>query len=581
MTNRTTPGSPSIEPPTEPRDYVAMALAYARAAVAGEIVVCKWVRLACRRQLDDLIAEATGRFPYRFDRAKAARVCAFVERLPHIKGELAKRRELIRLEPWQCFILTTCFGWLRDNGTRRFWRAYNEVARKNAKSTLSSGVGLYMMAADGEEGAEIYALAKKLEQAGIVFRDAQAMVRKSPGLQRRFGIEPTANAIVRMATSSKFEALPGKPGDGQNPSCAIVDEYHEHATSEAYDAMETGMGARSQPLMWVITTAGFNRAGPCFALRIYAQKVLDGRIEDDSLFAIIFTLDDEDDWTDPAVWAKANPNLGISVDAEKLGEQCRAAQHDATKQVTFKTKRLNIWVNAGTTWMDMRDWDAAADPSLAWDGLRGRRAWVGLDLASKEDVAALLVMVELGADGPGRYAVFGRYYLPREPVEAGAHSTHAHYAKWDEEGWLTLTSGNIIDFGVIKRDLLEVCAFLDVQSVGYDPHQATQFATECLEEGLPMVEVRQAILILSEPMKQVRADVKAGHLRHTGDPVLGWMMSNVVAYVDNKENIYPRKHVPENKIDGVVALIIARARAMAVELKEVPATAASIFGGLA
>lgn len=298
MTNRKTHGTTSETPGN--RDYVRIATDYCKGVVSGKIVAGELIRLACQRQLDDLERAKTDKlWGYRFDKAAANRVCRFVERLPHIKGELAKRRELIRLEPWQCWILTTVFGWVRiKDGTRRFRRTYKEIARKNAKSTLSSGVGLYMEAADGEEGAEVYALATTRQQAGIVWRDAAAMVRKSPGLARRFGIEAGALAIAIASSSATFQPLPGDPGDGTNPHCAIVDEYHEHKSPTAYDAMYSGMGARAQPLMWVITTAGYNRAGPCYQLRVYATKVLKGTVSDDSLFAAIYTLDDADDWTE-------------------------------------------------------------------------------------------------------------------------------------------------------------------------------------------------------------------------------------------------------------------------------------------
>jgi len=497
----------------------------------------------------------------RFSREAASRVCRFIERLPHIKGELAKQRALIRLEPWQCFILTTAFGWLRADGTRRFRRAYDEVARKNGKSSLSSGVALYMLIADREEGAEVYALATTRDQAGIVWKDAAAMVKKSPGLQRRFGVEVGAQAVTVLPRNATFRSMPGDPGDGTNPHCAVVDEYHEHKTATAYDAMYGGMGARSQPLMWVITTAGHDRSGPCYQLREYAKKVLAGVVSDDAFFAAIYTLDDKDDWTEPKNWQKANPNLGVSVSYDSIAEACREAQHSTSKQTTFKTKRLNIWVNAGEAWMNMLEWERNADPALSIEQFYGRRAWVSLDLASKIDVAAMEILVEDGDN----FIRFGKYYLPEDTVQQNAHSTHAHYAGWAEDGWLTLTPGNIIDYAFIRQDLNELCSLFEVAAVGYDPFQATQFATEMLEAGAPMVELRQTVQNMSAPMKEVEALTKAGRLKHNGDPVMTWMMSNVVAHVDAKDNIYPRKAVPENKIDGPVALIMAVGRAMVKE----------------
>ena len=489
-----------------------------------------------------------------------------MERLPHVKGELAKHRELIRLEPWQCFALVAPFGWLRRDGTRRFRRVYLEVARKNAKSTLSSAVGLYALAGDDEEGAEVYALATTKDQAGIVWNDAAAMARRSPGLCRRFGLEVGAAAITRTATNAMFRPLPGDPGDGTNPHFAIVDEYHEHQTQTAYEAMASGMGARMQPMMWTVTTAGYNRKGPCYQLREYADKVLRGVVKDDYLFALVYTLDATDDWTNPKAWVKANPNIGVSVSYDSLVEACHEAQHSPTKQTAVKTKRLNLWVNAGNAWMNMLEWDRNADPTLLLDSFNGRRAWLALDLASKVDIAALEILIE---DAPGKLVRFGRYYLPHDRVEAEAHSTLAHFAGWALDGWVTLTSGNVIDFSVIKATVVELCSRLDVQAVAFDPFQATQFAAELQAQGVPMVEVRQIVANMSEPMKQVEADTRAGVLRHDGDPVMAWMMGNVIARTDEKDNIYPRKAVSQNKIDGPVALIMARGRAM-VPTEEIP-----------
>lgn len=494
----------------------------------------------------------------RFDKQAAGRACRFIEALPHIKGECAKRRELIRLEPWQCWIVTTVFGWMRRDGTRRYRRGYVEVARKNGKSSLSSGIGLYMMAADGEEGAEVYALATTRDQAGIVWSDAAAMVRRSPALQERLGVEAGAAAISRIATASSFQPLPGDPGDGQNPHCAIVDEYHEHKADRAYEAMYQGMGARSQPLMWVITTAGYDRAGPCYREREYARKVLAGQQIDDSLFAAIYAPDKGDAWDDERTWPKANPNLGVSVSLEQLREACNAAQHSAAKQVTFKTKRLNVWVGAGDAYFNLAQWDACAAPGLALENLHGRRAYLALDLASRVDLCALMAIVELDSG----WAVFGRYYLPAATVEANAHGSHAHLADWAADGWITLTEGASTDFSVIRADVIELCSVLEVVDVGFDPFQATQLAGELLREGVPMVELRQTVANLSAPMKEIEGRIADAKVCHNGDPVLAWAMGNVIAYRDAKDNVYPRKAVPENKIDPAVALIMAANRAM-------------------
>ena len=543
---------------TGERDYTRIANGYSRDIISGKILSGELIRAACVRHRDDMAVSKTDKnYLYAYDAKLADRACRFIERLPHIKGELAKRS--IVLEPWQCWIVCTFFGWVRKSGgKRRFRRAYVEVARKNGKSSLSSAIALYCLAADGEEGAEVYAVAVSRDQAGIVFKDAQAMVRLSPGLRRHLGVESLAAAITVSKKNSTFRSLPGDPGDGTNPHCAIVDEYHEHKSSAAYDAMYGGMGARSQPIMWVITTAGTNRSGACYQLREYAKKVLTGVAVDESLFAAIYTLDAGDDWTDSRTWIKANPNLGVSVDLGQMREACGEARHSTRKQGTFKTKRLNIWLGAGDAWMNMLEWDRNADKTLQLENYYSRPIFIGLDLASKIDIAAMEILIP---DGDG-YVRFGKYYMPEDTVRNGAEKTHAQYAAWELDGWVTLTPGNIIDFALIKEDIEFLCSNFQVECIGYDPFQATQLATELLKNGVPMVEVRQNVQTFSAPMKEVEALVKSGRLRHGGDPVMTWMMSNVVAHTDNKDNIYPRKAVAENKIDGAIALIMATAMAM-------------------
>lgn len=547
--------------------YATVARQYAEAVVAGDIPACRWVQLACQRQLDDLARFKGKGSPYRFnpkltDRtgktfSPADNLCAFIERLPHVKGPLAGMP--ITLEPWQVFILSTVYGWVKPDGTRRFRRAYIEVPRGNAKSTLSSAVALYMLAADGEGGAEVYSLATTRDQARIVFGDAQTMARKSSGFRSRFGVAVGAHNMHVLATGSKFEALSaeGSTLDGLNIHFGCVDELHAHKTRTVYDVVETGTGKRDNSLLWVITTAGSNRAGICYEVRTFVTKLLDRVFEDDSQFGIIFGLDDGDDWASEAALIKANPNWGISVRAEiLLPLQAKAMQLPSAVN-NFKTKHLNEWVNADTAWMDMRAWDRCADAALDLESFTGQPCWIGLDLASKTDIAAL-VLVFAHPDIAGGFAVFGRYYLPEDTVMATGNS---QYPGWMRTGRLTVTPGNVIDFSWIEADLIDAVSRFAIQAVAFDPFQATQLSTRMIAEGLPMIEVRPTVLNFSEPMKTLEALVLQGKLIHDADPVLTWMVSNVVAHLDAKDNIYPRKERPENKIDGIVALIMALARA--------------------
>lgn len=551
-----------------PSNYATVARRYAEAVVAGEILACRWVQQACRRQLDDL-ARFTGKAsPYRFNpklKDKEGRtfqpadnLCAFIERLPHVKGPLAG--EPISLEPWQVFILSTVFGWVKSDGKRRFRRSYIEVPRGNAKSTLSSAVGLYMLAADCEGGAEVYSLATTRDQARIVFGDAQTMARRSAGFRSRFAVNVGAHNMHVLASGSKFEALSaeGSTLDGLNIHFGCVDELHAHKTRTVYDVVETGTGKRDNSLLWVITTAGSNRAGICYEVRTFVTKLLDGVIQDDTQFGIIYGLDDGDAWdTEPAL-IKANPNWGISVRPEVLGPLQAKAMQLPSAINNFKTKHLNEWVNADTAWMDMRAWDACGDAALDLEAFEGQPCWIGLDLASKTDIAALMLVFQ-HPEMSDAYAVFGKYYLPEDTVQAAGNS---QYPGWMRTGRLTVTPGNVIDFGWIEADLTEMASRFGIQAVAFDPFQATQLSTRMLAEGLPMIEVRPTVLNFSEPMKTLEALVLQKKLVHDGDPVLAWMASNVVAHLDAKDNIYPRKERPENKIDGIVALIMAISRAI-------------------
>jgi phage terminase large subunit-like protein len=536
------------------------AIRYAEDVRAKRIPACKFVRQACSRHLEDLKRWATTG-PYRFDEDQAGEWCEFIEHLPHIKGPLAGQN--IKLEDWQCFSLTVAFGWLkRSTGTRRFRRVYIEVPRGNAKSTLSSGVGLKAAFADGEGGAEGYSAATTRDQARIVFADAQAMARRRPQLCQALGVEVLAHSIVQQSTASKFMALASDSNslDGLNIHIAIVDELHAHKTREVYDVLETGTGKRPQSMLWSITTAGSDRSGICYEIRTYATKVLDGLVDDDSFFAIIYTIDDGDDWTDETSWRKANPNYGVSVQPDVIAQLAAKAMQMPAAQSNFKTKHLNVWVNADAAWMDMRAWDRAGDPSLTLDRFAGKRSYIGLDLASKTDIAArILLFPELVGDVL-HYYVFGKYFLPEQAVADGRNS---QYSGWALQELLATTPGDVLDFQCIEDDLSALSSQYEIAEIGFDPWQATQLAQRMTQTGATMIEVRNTVANFSAPMKEIDALVRSGRLHHNGDPVLTWMVSNVVCHMDAKDNIYPRKERPENKIDGVVALIIAMSRAMA------------------
>jgi phage terminase large subunit-like protein len=546
-------------------DYVGTALEYAQAVVKGKIVACKWVKLACKRHLDDLKASRRKAFPYYFDEDAANKVCTFLSLMPHTKGRWARKRELIELQPWQCFAFVTLFGWkIKKNDRRRYRRAYFAVPRKNGKSIIGSGIGLYMFSVDGEFGAEVYSGATTEAQAWEVFRPAKQMLERTPELQEALGAEVWAKSLLVPADGSRFEPVIGKPGDGASPSCAIVDEYHEHDSSDLVDTMETGMGAREQPLLLMITTAGFNIAGPCYDQEVEAKKVLEGTLDDPELFALIYTIDEGDDWTSPAALRKANPNFGISVDEDFLLSQQRQATQSASKQVRFKTKHLNIWCSAKSAWLNMLEWAKCADLTLRREQFKGERCYLTLDLASRSDVCVLMLVFVREIEGKQHFYLFGDYYLPEAAIEGAEKNANA-YRKWVIEGFLQQHDGAEIDFDLIEEDMLALVAEYGPDEVVFDPYRAAQLEQRLTKNGITAVELGQTVKNLSLPMKEFESAIKAGRVHHDGNPMLTWMMSNVVAKLDAKDNIYPRKEKPEQKIDGAVASIMGIARAISSE----------------
>jgi len=539
--------------------YFDTANKYVNDVLTGEIVACEYVKQACQRHLDDLNKKE---FDYIFDKRKADLICSFVELLTHIKGKWAGQN--IKLEPWQVFLLTTVFGWVDSAGSRRFKTVYAEIPRKNAKSTLSSAIALYTLAFDNEGGAEVYSAATTRDQARIVFQDAKSMVEKSKGLKSR-GLKTSAHAVYQESTSSRFKALSRDQGgnlDGLNIHCAVIDELHAHKTRDIWDVIETGTGARTQPLMWAITTAGFNRAGICYEQRAYVLKILNGSVKDDEYFGIVYTIDEDDDWTDESIWQKANPNWGVSVNPDDIKRKARKAMEMAAAQNNFLTKHLNKWVNADTAWMDMRAWEKCAQ-NIHLDDFEHKKCWIAVDLASKTDIASVAIIFKENDN----YQLFVKHYLNEDAADDGRNS---QYQGWAIEEKIIITPGNVTDYSYIEDDLKLLADRFDVQEMAFDPWQASYIMQRLAEGGLNSIEYRQTVQNMSEPMKELEALVMQGKLQHDGCPVMTWMISNVVAHLDAKENIYPRKEFHENKIDGVVATIMALGRAMIEEETPLP-----------
>ena len=534
------------------------AIQYAKDVTEGSVPAGRLVVLACKRFLADLAREPGEDWPYVFDAERADRACKFQQAMPHTKGRWAAKRERLVYQPWQLFIEANLFGWVyAETGLRRFRESYEEVPRKNGKSLRLAARGLYLFAADGEAGAEVYSGATTEKQAHEVFRPAWQMCQKLPALRDRFGIEQAGNpknpgTMYVLEDMSKFEAMVGKPGDGSSPHAALIDEYHEHDTDHMVDAMQTGMGAREQPLLCIITTAGSNLGGPCYEKRRDVIRILEGQVRDDRVFGYIAGIDEDDAWDDPKSLIKANPNYGVSVFPEFLLAQLDQARRSASKQNAFRTKHLNQWVGARTAWMNMLAWQRQKR-AFELEEFSGCQCWVGVDLASKLDVAAVVALFERG----GEYFVVPRFYVPESTLQE-----NSKYLNFCSEGAMVPTPGDMTDYEFIEQELVKLAAVAEVQDIAFDPAQAAYLMTRLDKAGLPVVEMAQSVKNLSEPMKEVEALTVSRRLWHDGNPAMTWMMGNVVARVDAKEHIYPRKETPAEKIDGPVALIMAMGRAM-------------------
>ena len=553
------------------KDYAALAAQYVAGVLEGRRPACKWERLACERHVRDLARLGGDDFPYVFNpelvdaKGKtyrpADRVCGFAELMPHIKGDWAARGELIHLEPWEVFILASTFGWVhRVTLKRRFRKADLYVPRKNAKSTLAAIVGNYMLAADGEFGAEVYSGATSQKQALEVFRPAQLMAKANAAYRAHYGVLLNASNLAVLDTNSKFEPVIGKPGDGASPSCSIVDEYHEHNTPELYDTMWTGMGARSQPLLLMITTAGNNIGGPCYTHQVELQKVLEGVLADETRFGIIYGIDQGDDWTQPAALVKANPNFGVSVSAEFLEAAQAEAVRDPRKQAVFKTKHLNMWVNSASPWLNVEYLQRAGDATLSREAFRGEQCWVGLDLASKNDIASAAWIFRRQVAGEWHYYCFTRNWLPEAAV---TKPENGHYQAWVAQGHLVQTPGNMINLKQIQEEVEASSEQHVIAEIPMDAWGSREIAPSLQEGGFTVVDVPMTVRNLSEPMKLIAALVDAGRFHHDGNLASIWMFANVEVFEDRNENIFPRKSSAEKKIDAAVAAILAVGRAMA------------------
>lgn len=540
---------------------------YVDEVLTGKQVACRWVRLACERHRRDL--ETGHERGLYFDHAAAKVAIAFFSVLRHWKGEWGGRP--IVLEPAQQFWIASLFGWKRQDGTRRFRTGYLEVGRKNAKTTTAAGIGLFLAFVEGEPGAEVYSAATKKEQARIVFNDAKQMVKKSPQLKRF--INPLTYNLSDDVSGSKFEPLSSEYNtlDGLNVHAAIADELHAWPDADLWGVLKTGTGSRQQPVMLAITTAGVNQQGICYSQREYLTRILKGIVEDDGFWGLIYTIDtkkdwpdleQDDDWQDEANWVKANPLLGVSKKLSTMRQDALEAAAKPLELNQFLRWHLNVWTQAVTRWVNPMKWAACGVGAIDEEDLLGQRCYAGLDLSSRLDLSALVLVFP--PDGDELYRVVCRFWLPAENMLERVRRDQVPYDVWARLGYIKLTPGDVIDYAFIEAEIKALADRFELVEIGFDRWGSTQMVQNLQAIGGDewVVPIGQGYASMSPPMKELERLYFDGKLAHGNNPVLNWMADNMVAISDPAGNIKPDKTKSRERIDGMVALIMGIDRAV-------------------
>lgn len=547
---------------------------YSKDCIADTRHVCQKHRWACERFLKDLKKSGTKDFPYIFDEEKALRFFEWAALHKHTKGVLAG--EPIEFTPIQRFIFGNVYGWVhQDTGLRRFRKAYWQVARKNAKSQSLAIVGDYELMALGEPMSEVYIGATKSMQAKIIYNEVVAMLKRCPLLKGKwhesYGVirHPKSDSILRALSKDD-----GKTGDGLNPQCGLIDEYHAHPTDEILEVINTGMVARRQPLLFIITTAGTNFGGPCYRVEYpLVEKILDPSLDFDvaDYFCMVNELDRDqegnliDDVKDEECWVKANPIAATYPEGlANIRSKLASALESPEKMESFLTKNMNLWVNqSAMSYMDMAKWkERGAITEIPVD-LYGRPAYVGIDLSKRIDLTAAGIIIPIDVDGTIQYVTRAHGFIPEDTVAVHEKTDKVPYRAWAKSGYLTITPGDVVDYRFIESWIHETTDDLgvNVKELCYDPYNATHFAQDFDAQGITTVEVRQGMRTLSEPTKAFREEAYRGNILHEPNPLLDWAVSNAVTKRDHNENIILDKEKSTNRIDPIAAVINAFSRA--------------------
>ncbi|HSH84062.1 MAG TPA: terminase TerL endonuclease subunit [Guyparkeria sp.] len=539
----------------EVSDYVAVAVEYAQEAAddRNRERFGKWIRLAARRFLDDLKRAKKKGAPFTFDEWHANDPCDFIEKLPHVEGRW--ETPTIRLHRSDVFFLVNLFGFRNRQGGRRFTTALKAIARKNAKSTIAAGIALYCQLCEDEEGPQVISGATTGSQARIVFNIARRMVEKTPELREAFDVEAFASSIASYSNGGFFKPINAKAStqDGLNPSCSVLDEIHAHKDADLLNVIQSAAGARKNPLFLFTTTEGYESPGPWAELRHFAKQLLEGKVEADHFLAIYYAIDDDDDEFDERAWAKANPLMEVNpILVDEIRKAAIEAKGMPGKLAEFRIKRLNRQSESADAWVVHEHWKACAQPvDLEW--LRQYPCWGGLDLASNVDLAAFRLLWYVDEV----YYTWGRKWTCRKKVEQRSERGTVPYQSWIAAGYLEETPGEIIDYDVIEAAIREASEQFKILNIGYDKWNAAQLVASLKDDGVPMQEFIQGPKSYHPAMKEFERAYLAHQFAYGTDPVLTWCAANLVTRLDQNMNMAPDKRRSAEKIDDMVALLMA------------------------
>jgi len=533
---------------------------YIKKVQAGIVPVCDYVRMAVSRQLHDLKRQRTKGFPFYFDEHEAERWTSFIACLRHTSGEW--KGQHFNIQDFQAFRWACLFGWQRTDGKgRRFRRAFVEVARKQGKTEEAAAIMLGGMVIDGEQTAQIYSAATTRHQAKIVYNAAKMMGRslRQDSEYMADGLKVMQHRVLWNPTDSYMEALSAEAGtlDGLSPHVAVIDEFHAHPSNEVLKVIETGMGARSQPLTYIITTSGFNFESPWYHLRQNCIDILRGIKTDETFFGVIYTLDDKDDWNDRSTWIKSNPQIGITPTWEFMeSEYTKAINEGGRSEVEFKTKNLNMPVGVSEVWIPDEIWQSCPN-EINESELLGCECYAGIDFASVSDFTAMTLLFPPTEAGQP-YTILPFFWIPEEVLKIRSRDL-PDIVRWQQHGLVNVTPGNVTDYDYLAAEVARLRTMYDIRAIGYDPHNAWQTIAKLEADGLPMDKFSQGIMNMSPPSKEFERIVRNGMLNHGGNPVLRWMLQNCVPYYDANENLKIRKMKETRgaKIDGIVSTVIA------------------------